>query len=105
MRIELDDGDLLIGSQFGVHLFAGILDHLFELLFGHAAGIHFVVVRTDERYQTVILLLQHQGLQDERHIIDLRLYLLGVDVLSRRTEQHRFATTFDIQESVFVQHT
>ena len=86
-------------------MLARILDEFLELLVGHAAGIHFVVVRADKRHKAVVLLLQYQRLQHERHVIDFRLNLFGVDILPARTEKHRFAASLDIQESVFVQHS
>ena len=102
MRIELDNGYLLVRCQFGVDLLACILHIRIQFFARHSACIHFVVIRTDECYQTVVFLLQHQGLQHKRHVIDLRLYLFRIDILSARTEQHRLAATLDIQESVCI---
>ena len=105
MRIELDDGNLLVCRQLRVDLLTRILHVLIQLFARQAACIHFVVVRADERHQPVILLLQHERLEHKGHVIDLRLDLLGIDILSACAQEHGLATSLDEQESVFIEHT
>ena len=88
----------------GVHLLDALLYPGQHLVLGKPVGGSQLGVGIDQGAESAVV-LYHEGLDYVGHIVDLALYLLGIDVLSGRTENHALAAALDEQESVGVNHT